>query len=171
MTGETRDESEELFTTLSTTTRRVTINQKPFLISDTVGFISKLPAYMIDAFKSTLEELSYSDIIIIVIDISDSSFDLKKKFTSCMRTLSELGVEKNKITFALNKLDMTEDRDIKERIEMLNLTENKKCISVSAKTGKNVNELKELVKKIIENNDFPKSESNFFEGDAGEFDN
>ena len=45
------------FTTLTTTTRRVTINQEPFLISDTVGFISKLPAYMIDAFKSTLEEL------------------------------------------------------------------------------------------------------------------
>ena len=51
---------------------------------------------MIDAFKSTLEELAHTDVIIVVIDISDSLFDLKKKFSSCMRTLSELGVEKDK---------------------------------------------------------------------------
>ncbi|MDO7727425.1 MAG: GTPase HflX, partial [Nitrosopumilus sp.] len=63
-TGETRTQSKELFTTLSTTTRRIIINQEPALIADTVGFISKLPAYMIDAFKSTLEELTYSNIII-----------------------------------------------------------------------------------------------------------
>ena len=154
MTGETRDQSKELFTTLSTTTRRVTIDQEPFLISDTVGFISKLPAYMIDAFKSTLEELGHADIIIIVIDISDSIFELKKKFTSCMRTLSELGVEKDKITFALNKSDMTNAEDIEQKVDMLNLVENKKWIIVSAKTGKNVNHLKELVKEIIENSNF-----------------
>ena len=57
LTGEERDESKELFTTLSTTTRRILIEQESFLIADTVGFISKLPAYMIEAFRSTLEEL------------------------------------------------------------------------------------------------------------------
>jgi len=77
MTGETKTQSKELFTTLTTTIRRVTINQEPFLLSDTVGFISKLPAYMIDAFKSTLEELKHTDIIIVVIDISDSLVELK----------------------------------------------------------------------------------------------
>ena len=120
MTGETRDHSKELFTTLSTTTRRITINQEPYLISDTVGFISKLPAYMIDAFKSTLEELGHTDMIIVVIDISDSLLELKKKFSSCMRTLSELGVEKNKMVFALNKIDLVENSEIDEKINMLN---------------------------------------------------
>lgn len=85
LTGESKEQSKELFTTLSTTTRKIIINQEQFLIADTVGFISKLPAYMIDAFKSTLEELIYTDVIILVIDVSDSLFELKKKFASCMR--------------------------------------------------------------------------------------
>ena len=162
MTGETRIQSKELFTTLSTTTRRVSINQEPFLISDTVGFISKLPAYMIDAFKSTLEELGYTDVIIVVIDISDSLLELKKKFASCMRTLSELGVEKNRMIYALNKADLIKKEEIQEKIELLNLVENKKWISVSAKTGKNVDELKELIKNILESKDSYKTKNNSF---------
>ena len=149
-TGESREQSQELFTTLTTTTRRITINQEPFLMSDTVGFISKLPAYMIDAFKSTLEELTFADIILLVIDISDSVFELKKKFSSCMRTLSELGVEKDKIVYVLNKSDLLKQDEINRKIDILNLSENKKVISVSAKTGKNVKELKELIKDITE---------------------
>ena len=150
-TGETKIQSDELFTTLSTTTRRITINQKPFLIADTVGFISKLPAYMIEAFKSTLEELRYTDIIILVIDISDSIFELKKKFASCMRTLNELEVENNKIIFALNKIDLIENEDIEQKIKILNLQENKKTVLISSKSGKNINQLKELIKNVIEN--------------------
>src|SRR5574342_256717 len=68
LTGEDRQKGKELFTTLSTTTRRLTIDKKTVLISDTVGFISKLPAYMIEAFKSTLEELLHTDLVIVVID-------------------------------------------------------------------------------------------------------
>ena len=149
-TGETKIQSKELFTTLSTTTRRVIVNQKPFLIADTVGFISKLPAYMIEAFKSTLEELRYTDIIILVIDISDSIFELKKKFASCMRTLNELDVENNRIIYALNKIDLIEDKNIEQKIEILNLQENKKTILISSKTGKNIDQLKELIKNVID---------------------
>ena len=164
MTGETKIQSKELFTTLSTTTRRVIIDQEPFLISDTVGFISKLPAYMIDAFKSTLEELKYADIIIVVIDISDSIFELKKKISSCMRTLNELGVEKNKMIYALNKSDLVEPDEIKQKIETLNLVENKKWIQVSAKTGGDINNLKELIKDIIGNLYIPKINKDYSEG-------
>ena len=149
-TGETRTQSKELFTTLTTTTRRLVINQEPFLISDTVGFISKLPAYMIDAFKSTLEELVHTDVIILVIDINDSLLELKKKFSSCMRTLNELGVEHEKVVYAFNKSDMIEPKEIEEKISKLNLTD-KKSISISAKTGKNIQELKELIKNVVEN--------------------
>jgi len=162
MTGETRTQSKELFTTLSTTIRRVTINTEPFLISDTVGFISKLPAYMIDAFKSTLEELVHADIIIIVIDIHDSLLELKKKFASCMRTLSELGVEKERMIYALNKADLLENDEINKKVDILALTENKKCMSVSAKTGNNIKELKKLIKDVLENQNSYKSEKNVY---------
>ena len=167
MTGEVKAESKELFTTLSTTTRRVTINQEPFLISDTVGFISKLPAYMIDAFRSTLEELNHTDIIVIVIDISDSVLELKKKFSSCMRTLSDLEIRDEKMIYALNKSDLIETEEFNQKVDLLNLTEQNNWISVSAKTGNNVKELKELVKNIIENNDPQKFKINASGGETG----
>jgi GTP-binding protein HflX len=163
-TGETKAQSKELFTTLSTTTRRIIINQEPALIADTVGFISKLPAYMIDAFKSTLEELTYTDIIILVIDISDSQLELRKKFASCMRTLDELGVKKEKIIFTLNKADLMKKEQIDYKKELLNLTENEKVISVSSKTGENINELKKMIEKIIMDKNPYKYKKNEWEG-------
>src|SRR3970040_1637853 len=165
--GKTKEQSKSLFTTLSTTTRRFSIDHEPFLIADTVGFISKLPAYMIDAFKSTLEELIHTDIIIVVVDISDSLFELRKKFASCMRTLSELGVEMDRIIFALNKSDLLTTNEIEEKIEILNLKDYKKRIAVSAKTGYNVNELKNLIKDIIQSQNSPE----FKKETPKEFDN
>jgi GTP-binding protein HflX len=170
-TGETRTQSNELFTTLSTTTRRITINQEPALIADTVGFISKLPAYMIDAFKSTLEELTYSDIIILVIDVSDSQLELKKKFASCMRTLDELGVKKEKIIFALNKLDLIKQDQIDYKRELLNLIENEKVVVVSSKTGENIKELKELIQNTIINQNPYKYKKNEMKGVVDTFGN
>ena len=163
-TGETRTQNKELFTTLTTTTRRLMIKQEPYLIADTVGFISKLPAYMIDAFKSTLEELTHTDVVILVIDINDSISELKKKFSSCMRTLNELGVEQDKVVYVLNKSDLLKDEEIERKIEFLNLSENKKLISISAKTGKNITQLKELIKKIMESQNFHKPKNNVWEG-------
>ena len=156
LTGEERPKGKELFTTLTTSIRRITINQKVFLISDTVGFISKLPAYIIEAFKSTLEELLYSDIIIVVIDISDPRFDLKKKFKSCKKTLNEIGVDPDKIIFALNKADLIQQKKILEKAEYLGLNEGKRWVSVSAKTGQNTKQLKELIKNILESLQKPK---------------
>ncbi|MCH8833525.1 MAG: GTPase HflX [Thaumarchaeota archaeon] len=156
LTGEERPKGKELFTTLTTSIRRITINQKVFLISDTVGFISKLPAYIIEAFKSTLEELLYSDIIIIVIDISDPRFDLKKKFKSCKKTLNEIGVDPDKVIFALNKADLIQQKKILEKAEYLGLNEGKRWVSVSAKTGQNTKQLKELIKNILESLQKPK---------------
>ena len=155
LTGEQRQKGDELFTTLSTTVRRLTIKQKAFLISDTVGFISKLPAYMIEAFKSTLEELLYSDLVVVVIDVSDSLFDLKKKFQSCKKTLNEIGVEQDRIIYALNKAELLDQNEILEKVGYLGLEENKKWIQVSAKTGQNTKEFKELIKNVIDSQDKP----------------
>jgi len=151
LTGETREENPKLFTTLSTTTRKIKISETDVLISDTVGFISNLPAYMIEAFKSTLEELTYTDAVILVIDISDPIIELQKKFRSCMRALEELGVDYNKIIFALNKSDLISKDEILAKVESLGLKENKKCLSISAVTGENISKLKELLYVVLKN--------------------
>lgn len=168
LTGEIRDQSDELFTTLSTTTRRVEINKEPFLISDTVGFISKLPAYMIEAFKSTLEELIYTDVVILVIDISDDLFELKKKQKSCINTLSQLGVDRDRMIFALNKSDLLSVKTKDGKIEALNLTDSKKWITVSAKTGDNIEELKNLIKNVEVSQHIPIPTKNSVKEELGE---
>ena len=86
--------------------------------------------------------------------------ELKKKFSSCMRTLSELGVEQDKVVFALNKSDLLKNEEIERKIGFLNLSENRKVISVSAKTGKNITQLKKLIKEIIESQNFHTPKNN-----------
>ena len=151
LTGENQAESASLFTTLSTTTRKMKLLETEVLISDTVGFISRLPAYMIEAFKSTLEELIYTDVVILVIDISDPVFDLKKKFKSCISTLDELGVDQDKIIFALNKSDLVLPHEILEKVDYLGLKENKKWFPISAATKQNMSQLKDLLLIILKN--------------------
>ncbi len=153
ITGEQRRQSAELFTTLSTTIRRLEVKDDVFLVSDTVGFISKLPAYLIDAFKSTLEELLYSDVIITVVDINDESTQLQKKIKSCNKTLNELGVEQDRIIYALNKSDLTTKAEIASKMKYLGLDETKKCISISAQTRHNLDGLKTLVSDVIHSQD------------------
>ena len=151
LTGEKQEESPKLFTTLSTTTRKIKLLETEVLISDTVGFISRLPAYMVEAFKSTLEELIYTDAVILVIDLSDPIFELKKKYRSCMGTLEELGVNYDKIIFALNKSDLALPDEIMEKVDYLGLKENKKWLSISAVTKQNILQLKDLLLLILEN--------------------
>ena len=150
LTGEKQEENPKLFTTLSTTTRKIKLSKTEVLISDTVGFISRLPAYMIEAFKSTLEELIYTDAVILVIDISDPIFELKKKFRSCIGTLEELGVNQDKIIFMLNKSDLVLADEIMEKVDYLGLKENKKCLPISAVTKQNISQLKDLLLVILE---------------------
>jgi len=150
LTGENKEESPNLFTTLSTTTRKFRLQKMEVLISDTVGFISKLPAYMIDAFKSTLEELNYTDVVIVVIDVDDTILELKKKFRSCVTTLDEIGVDKDKIIFVLNKSDLVSEEEINSKAEQLGLKDNKKWLPISSVTGQNISKLKDLIQQAIE---------------------
>ena len=151
LTGEEKEESPKLFTTLSTTTRKIRLQDLEVLISDTVGFISKLPAYMIEAFKSTLEELIYTDVVIVVIDISDPILELRKKFRSCVVTLDEIGVNQDKLIFTLNKSDLISKEEVLEKAKQLGLTENKKWLSISATTGHNIHQLKNLIYRALHN--------------------
>jgi len=151
LTGEDLKKGPELFTTLSTTVRKFITANKEILVSDTVGFISKLPTYMIQSFKSTLEELTYADIVVLVVDISDPPIELKKKFASCIKTLIELGVENEKIIYALNKSDLISPNEIVKKAEILRIKENKKWIPISAAKNQNITRLRELLNDVLKN--------------------
>lgn len=147
LTGESKEKSAELFTTLTTTTRRLKLGREIALITDTVGFISKLPAYLIEAFKSTLEELIFTDIVLVVIDSLDNDHQMRKKFSSCYKTLAELGVERKNMIFLFNKSESIDDKKLLHIMNNLKIDEIESCVDISAITGKNLTELKKLLEE------------------------
>ncbi len=93
----------KLFATLDTTVRKVVIGNLPFLVSDTVGFIRKLPTQLVESFKSTLDEVREADLLLHVVDISHSSFD--EQIASVNKVLSEIGASDKPIIMVFNKID------------------------------------------------------------------
>lgn len=150
LTGESKNAGNGIFTTLSTSTRAVNFKCGKVLVSDTVGFISKLPAYMIDAFKSTLHELIYSDLVLLVLDISQPIQEVGRKLDSSMRVMNELGVPMTKVLYVLNKVDLTTVDDAFDKSTYLDVLDSKKrVLPVSAKTGFNIDELKNLMSLLV----------------------
>jgi len=133
---------DKLFATLDPTTRVLDLgNGQEILLTDTVGFISKLPHNLIDAFKSTLEEAVYADFIIHVVDASDSEYMNKMKVV--YETLHSLGVENKPVITLFNKCDvLTEDITLTDPFA-------KYVIRVSARTGMGMDTFKETVLKHI----------------------
>jgi GTP-binding protein HflX len=104
---------------------------------------------MIEAFKSTLEELRYADVVIVVVDVSDSALELRKKFRSCLKTLGDLEVDQDRIIYALNKSDLIVPEEIVQRAEFIGLGDSKKWVPISSVTGENTSKLLELVDKML----------------------
>lgn len=94
----------KLFATLDTTVRKVVIGNVPFLLSDTVGFIRKLPTQLIEAFKSTLDEVREADILVHVVDVSHP--DYKEQMEVVSKTLKEIGAEDKPVYVVFNKTDI-----------------------------------------------------------------
>ena len=99
----------KLFATLDTTVRKVVVANLPFLLSDTVGFIRKLPTQLIESFKSTLDETRESDLLIHVIDVSHPQFE--DQVAVVERTLEEIGSDDKPALLLFNKIDLLEDED------------------------------------------------------------
>ncbi len=148
----------KLFATLDTTVRKVVINNLPFLLSDTVGFIRKLPHNLIESFKSTLDEAKESDIIIHVVDVSHDGFEEQIKVVE--HTLKELKIIDKPLLLVFNKIDQysyspKDDDDLtpskKENLSLKELEnsyfakKNTPCVFISAITCQNV----ELFKKTL----------------------
>ncbi|MDE6196260.1 MAG: GTPase HflX, partial [Muribaculaceae bacterium] len=146
----------KLFATLDTTVRKVVIENLPFLLSDTVGFIRKLPTHLVDSFKSTLDEVREADVLVHVVDISHPNFEEQIEVVD--RTLREVcnGADKPML-LVFNKIDafscVPKDADDLTPKERCNITldelkaswmakMNDNCVFVSAKKGINIDELK-----------------------------
>ena len=153
LTGETKLTGKGLFTTLSTFTRSIKLFNNRILISDTVGFINKLPAYMIEAFKSTLNELYYSNLILLIIDISQTINDIKLRLKSSLDVLNELQIPTTKILYLLNKSDSVDIKQIFIKADQLGLSNSDNMvIPISAVTGYNINILRQNIASIIYKN-------------------
>lgn len=148
----------KLFATLDTTVRKVIIDNLPFLLSDTVGFIRKLPTHLVESFKSTLDEVREADILVHVVDISHPNFE--EHIEVVEKTLLEIDKEQKKSILVFNKIDAftyirKDDDDLtpakRENISLNELKKSwmakmsNKCIFISAKEKTNLDELKVMV--------------------------
>ncbi len=152
----------KLFATLDTTVRKVVVNNLPFLLADTVGFIRKLPTDLVDSFKSTLDEVREADLLLHVVDISHPDFEEQIQVVN--QTLSELGCADKPSMIIFNKIDNyhcveKEEDDLtpatKENITLDELKktwmakEHDNCLFISAKEKENIDEFREVLYKKV----------------------
>jgi GTP-binding protein HflX len=150
----------KLFATLDTTVRKVVIDNLPFLLSDTVGFIRKLPHHLVESFKSTLDEVRDADILLHIVDISHPNFE--EQINIVNQTLYEINANNKPTYLIFNKIDaykyVKKDEDdltpkTRENITLRELKntwiakDNSPCIFISAMKKENIGELKELLYK------------------------
>ena len=130
-----------LFATLETSLRKSTLpNGREFLITDTVGFVNKLPTHLIEAFKGTLEEVEYADLLLHVVDVTNENLDIQTITT--MNILNDLGVSDKPMITVLNKIDQGDTETIGYQVP-------DPKIFISAKTGKNIDELFEMIQENL----------------------
>jgi GTPase len=150
----------KLFATLDTTVRKVVFGSMPFLLSDTVGFIRKLPHHLIESFKSTLDEVRESDLLIHVVDIAHPQHE--EHIKTVQATLQDLGAGDKPMLMIFNKVDLYKERyfdeflDAKTKKEILinlsgNLRNNFNCdnIFISATNKENIEALRDKMAEMI----------------------
>ncbi len=150
----------KLFATLDTTTRKVVFENTPFLLSDTVGFIRKLPHHLVESFKSTLDEVREADILLHVVDVSHPQYE--EQIGVVNKTLQELKAFEKPILTVFNKMDMYIERtfddwledQVKEELlqdlkDKWNLATEHNCVFVSAVEKMNIDELREMMLERI----------------------
>ncbi len=131
----TAESEDNLFTTLGTTTRRADIHPRDVLVTDTVGFISDLPHWLVESFKSTLDSVYRADLVLLVVDISEPIEDIHEKLVTCHDTLYERN--EAPIVTVLNKIDRIDDDELDEKRAALSaLAPNP--VPISARDGTNI---------------------------------
>ena len=131
----------KLFATLDTTVRKMVIRNLPFLVTDTVGFIRKLPTQLIESFKSTLNEITESDLLLHIVDISHPNYE--EHIDSVNEILGQIDSSDKPLILVYNKIDSIDDHSFIE----LNKSDEKEYISAQKKI--NINQLKEKIFKYV----------------------
>ncbi|HMD79079.1 MAG TPA: GTPase HflX, partial [Nitrososphaerales archaeon] len=146
LASESKEESPKLFTTLATTTRLVgfTNSRRKVMLSDTVGFISRLPTYLVESFRSTLDELTYADLVLLMVDASEPFDSVRVKLASCRETLDELEVDPKKVLVVLNKIDLLKSR-MPDGIEKDPLLKDFSTVRISAVRGDGLHQLRNRI--------------------------
>lgn len=135
-------EEDQLFATLDPTTKSLKFESGfQVLLTDTVGFIRKLPHHLVDAFRSTLEEVKYSDLILHVVDASNPQRE--KQMETVYETLTQLGAGKQTVVTAFNKVDLLSEE------ELLKDAHAEKTVRISAKTGEGLEELLKSMEELL----------------------
>jgi GTP-binding protein HflX len=138
----TAESEDRLFTTLGTTTRRADMDRRDVLLTDTVGFISDLPHWLVESFKSTLDAVYRADLVLLVVDVSEPIEEIREKVVTSHDTLYERN--EAPIVTVLNKTDTVDDDEIERKREALSaLAPNP--VTVSARTGENIESLRERI--------------------------
>ena len=141
--------SQGLFTTLTTKTRAAHFNERKVLLTDTVGFIDRLPIELIQSFRSTLEETKSSDAIILLLDSNEPTQVIKSKYKVCINTINEIGAGHVPIITALNKIDRLATSELnKKTLELESETDN--LVQISALNKINLNKLINVVNDNLE---------------------
>lgn len=144
---------DELFATVDSTVRKVVFNTIPFLLSDTVGFIRKLPHNLIESFKSTLDEVREADILLHVVDISHPSFEEQMQVVN--KTLEDIGATKSEVIVVYNKIDQLtppEDEDGFDFVSGIDTTSKSTAnIFISAAERTNVAEFRKVIFERVKN--------------------
>ena len=151
LSGEKVKVQEQLFSTLSTTTRSISTRNKekhiPILLTDTVGFIENLPACIIDAFHSTLEEIELADVVVLVVDGSEKEEIVEKKLSVSITELRNIGVAAPLI-ITLNKIDLLDKsslESLQQHLENTAITKGQRIVSISVKDKRNIEDLLQTV--------------------------
>jgi GTP-binding protein HflX len=148
LVGYTSSGKTTLFNLLTGQHKETSIGDKGVLLTDTIGFISRLPTYMIDAFKSTLEESLAADLILLLIDSSEKIEDIRIKYSSCWDVLDELKVDKSKVFVIFSKFDKIHSEQIEEISKDLEISN---PVAISSKTGYGIHKLKTMIEDHIVN--------------------
>ena len=138
---------DKLFATLDTTVRKVSLNGIPFLLSDTVGFIRKLPHHLIESFKSTLAESQESDILIHVVDASHPRFEAH--IENVKETLRSLDIRDKTVITVFNKMDMVDEETKNHLMESWYAQENAPVVFISAEKKWNIDVLREKLTELL----------------------
>jgi GTP-binding protein HflX len=142
----TAESEDRLFTTLGTTTRRAEMDRRDVLVTDTVGFISDLPHWLVESFKSTLDSVYRADLVLLVVDVSEPIAEIREKLVTSHDTLYERN--EAPIVTVLNKVDRVDDAEVERKRDALSALA-PTPVAVSAKTGANVETLTERIHREL----------------------